>query len=123
MAEQKPSDHHLSGRLLATLWTIRLLAGKGGAAPRRDDLAVKEMPMRFLGKELSSLMDHVMAARCRGGDHWKSAAEVFREIPDLLPPGGVPGDTMNPREMHAFADGYAEQRAAHAEKYGRLVEG
>ncbi|WP_037853049.1 hypothetical protein [Streptomyces sp. NRRL S-340] len=123
MAEQKPNEHHLSGRLLAALWTIRLLAGKAGPAPRREDLVVKQRPLHFLDKELASLSVHVLAAKCRGGGHWDAAAEVFREVPDLLPPQRVLADNMSPAEQRAFAAGYAEQRAAYAEKYGRLVEG
>ncbi|EYT78123.1 hypothetical protein CF54_39105 [Streptomyces sp. Tu 6176] len=123
MAEQRPSDHHVSGRLLAALWTLRLLAGRPGEPPEPDELLVKEMPMDFLGEELSSVMDHLMTARRRGGGHWKAAAETFRELPGPLLPRRIPGHTMSPGEQRAFVDGYAEQRTAYAEKYGHLVAG
>lgn len=123
MAEQRHGEHHLSGRLLAALWTIRLLAGETGRPPRQEDLLVKEKPSDFLETAMASLLDHLMAAKRRGGEHWKAAAEVYGAIPGLLPLRQVPGHTMGPGPQRAFADGYAQQRAAHAEKYGRLVEG
>lgn len=102
---------------------MRLLAGKPQPPPEREDLLAKRMPMDFLREELTNLTDHAMAARRHGGDRWKAAAEVFRELPDLLPSKHVPNNTMSPAEQQAFGDGYAQQRIAYREKYGPLVDG
>ncbi|MFC9913585.1 hypothetical protein [Streptomyces sp. NPDC059862] len=121
MAKEELLDHSSSGRLLAALWTLRLLAQSDETPPERDELLAKKQPSESLGKLLPSMANHLMRARKLGGDRWKAAVEVFRDIPDLLPAGQVPDKTMSPDKQRAFADGYDEQRSKYAEKFGRLL--
>ncbi|MEV7128779.1 hypothetical protein [Streptomyces sp. NPDC093260] len=114
-------DHVLAGRLLAALWTVRLLTAGGGTPPESGTFPPKAMPSELVGGELKALTGRLLTARGRDDDRWKAAAEVFREIPDLLPKK-LPGKNMSEAELKAFADGYDAQRATHAEKYGRLLE-
>ncbi|MFF4758957.1 hypothetical protein [Streptomyces sp. NPDC001292] len=122
MPDQMPSDHFASGRLLAALWTLRLLGGDGGTPPEQDGFLAKKVPAALLREELGSLTDHLFAAKSRGGDRWEAAVKVFREIPDLLPSKKLPSTTMGPDEQTAFAKGYAKQRSLHAKEFGRLLE-
>ncbi|MFI2640267.1 hypothetical protein [Streptomyces sp. NPDC018610] len=121
MPDPAASEHFLAGRLLAALWTARLLAGDGGTPPEADGFPEKAVPAKLLDEGMKSLTGHLVAARSRGTDRWEAAAEVFRGIPALLP-REVPDKTMGAGEQKAFTDGYAEQLATHAEKYGRLLK-
>ncbi|GAA5054551.1 hypothetical protein [Streptomyces similanensis] len=121
MPEPAFHDHVLTGRLLAALWTVRLLGGGGGTPPDGEEFLAKKVPAHLVSGGLRSLTDHLMAARGRGDGRWEAAVEVYREIADLLPKK-LWNDTMSPGEQKAFAGGYTEQRAAHAEKYGKLLE-
>ncbi|MEU2877624.1 hypothetical protein [Streptomyces sp. NPDC007070] len=114
-------DHVLAGRLLAALWTVRLLAKGGGTPPESGAFPPKAMPTELVGGELKALTGRLLTARGRDADRWKAAVEVFRDVPDLLPKK-LSDKNMSEAELKAFADGYDAQRAAHTEKYGRLLE-
>ncbi|MGC0377157.1 hypothetical protein [Streptomyces sp. SAI-229] len=121
MADATPSDHTLSGRLLAALWTLRLLATSKGSPPEPEEFLSKEVPEHLLDEELSRLAAHLVRARSRGGEHWKAAVTVYRELPDLLPPSRLPRDTMSPGEQAAFSAGYAERLAHDRKEFGELL--
>lgn len=121
MPNTTPSDHTLSGRLLAALWTLRLLAASEGSPPEPEDFLSKEVPSLLLGKELPHLAVHLVRARSRGGEHWKAAVAVYREIPDLLPSARLPHTTMRPGEQAAFSAGYAERLAHDRKEFGELL--
>ncbi|WP_030869372.1 hypothetical protein [Streptomyces sp. NRRL S-37] len=121
MADATPSDHTRSGRLLAALWTLRLLATPEGPPPEPGEFLSKKVPEHLLDEELSRLADHLVRARNRGGAHWEAAVTVYRELPDLLPPSRLPHDTMSPREQAAFSAGYAERLAHDRKEFGELL--
>ncbi|MFF9491650.1 hypothetical protein [Streptomyces flaveolus] len=121
MADATPSDHTRAGRLLAALWTLRLLATSKGSPPEPGEFLSKKVPARLLDEELSHLATHLVRARSRGGERWKAAASVYRELPDLLPPSRLPRDTMSPGEQAAFSTGYAERLAHDRKEFGDLL--
>ncbi|OSP40535.1 hypothetical protein B7767_25750 [Streptomyces sp. 13-12-16] len=121
MADATPSDHTLSGRLLAALWTLRLLATSEGSPPEPGEFLSKKVPAQLLDEELSRLSAHLVRARSRGGEHWEAAVTVYREVPDLLPPSRLPRDTMSPGEQAAFSAGYAERLAHDRKEFGKLL--
>lgn len=121
MTDATPNDHTLSGRLLAALWTLRLLATSKGSPPEPGEFLSKEVPAHLLGEELPHVAAHLVRARSRGGEHWKAAAAVYRELPDLLPTARLPRDTMSPGEQAAFSAGYAERLAQDRKEFGELL--
>ncbi|MET8897881.1 hypothetical protein [Streptomyces albogriseolus] len=121
MTDATPSAHTLSGRLLAALWTLRLLTTPEASPPKPEEFLAKKVPETLVEKELSALGSHLLRARRRGGGHWKAAVTVHRELPDLLPADGVPGDTMSPGEQKALSAGYAERLAHYREEFGKLL--
>ncbi|MER7485964.1 hypothetical protein ABTY20_08670 [Streptomyces sp. NPDC126497] len=122
MTDAKPNAHTLSGRLLAALWTLRLLAASGGSPPGPEEFLSKKVPKQLLDEELSHLADRLLRARERGGEPWKAAVTVHRELPDLLPPSRLPHDTMSPAEQAAFSAGYAERLAHDRKEFGELLD-
>ncbi|MEU1080909.1 hypothetical protein ABZ368_11790 [Streptomyces sp. NPDC005908] len=121
MTDATPSPHTLSGRLLAALWTLRLLATAEGSPPRAEEFLAKKVPETLVERELSALGSHLLRARRRGGERWKAAVAVHSELPDLLPAGGVPGGTMSPGEQKVFSAGYAERLAHYRKEFGKLL--
>ncbi|MFF8543050.1 hypothetical protein ACF060_22395 [Streptomyces werraensis] len=121
MTDATPSPHTLSGRLLAALWTLRLLATSEGSPPKPEEFLAKKRPATVVDRELSALGSHLLRARRRGGERWKAAVTVHRELPDLLPADGVSRDTMSPPEQQAFSSGYAEGLDHYRDKFGELL--
>ncbi|GHH92735.1 hypothetical protein [Streptomyces capillispiralis] len=121
MADATPSDHTLSGRLLAALWTLRLLSTSEGSPPEPEEFLSKKVPAQLLGEELPHLAAHLVRARSRGGEHWRAAVTVYRELPDLLPSARLPHATMGPDEQAAFSAGYAARLAQDRKEFGELL--
>ncbi|MGW3726978.1 hypothetical protein [Streptomyces sp. NPDC000851] len=114
-------EHFACGQLHAALWTLRLLAARGGTPPPPEDFLRKEQPSTFLKENLAAV-DNLLQATIRGGAHRDAAVAVFREIPDLLPASGkISTSNMGEKEQSAFSDGYRKQRADHDERFGDIL--
>lgn len=120
MPTETPNGHETAGKLRAALWVMRRLAHPEAAAPDVRTFRGKRVPTRLLADGLRTLPENLLTARGRGGDRWKAAAEVFREVPDLLEPG-VPGSTMDRAEEERFIAGYGGQLGHYRERFGQLL--
>ncbi|MEU8650308.1 hypothetical protein [Streptomyces sp. NPDC048737] len=120
MPTETPNRHFRAGQLSAALWVLHRLAVPGAKAPEESTFRGKKVPVRLLADAQASLMKHLLLARRQGGDRWKAVAEVFRDIPDLLP-SHLPGTTMEPGEENAFVAGREKQFAVYKEKFGALL--
>lgn len=120
MPNETPNGHFRAGQLGAALWVLHRLAVPDARAPEESAFRGKKVPVQLLAGNQASLMKNLLLARRHGGDRWKAAAEVFRDIPDLLPPN-LPANTMEPGEENAFITGHQKQIAAYQEKFGALV--
>ena len=76
---------------------------------------------RFLTKELAAAGEQLRDAGILGGGHWVAAADLFKAIPGLFPPGGVPRAHYDYAQAAVFREAYAAQLAAHRKEYGSLL--
>ncbi|CAL9427841.1 hypothetical protein SUDANB58_01984 [Streptomyces sp. enrichment culture] len=122
MPEEQENGHRRAGRLYATLRVLRYLAQPGTVKPsERDDLKGKDSP----GERIAALRQDVLAdlfAATRKGDHAKAAGELFRAIPDLIPPQGALRHCIGEAEQKRFAEGYRAQLAELRGKHGGLLD-
>ncbi|MFJ4692053.1 hypothetical protein [Streptomyces sp. NPDC088766] len=120
MPTETPNRHFRAGQLGAALWVLRRLATPETKAPEESAFRRKKVPAHLLAEGLGSVMKNLSCARGHGGDRWAAAAEVFRDLPDLLP-SNLPGNTMEPGEENAFIAGHSKQLEHYKEKFGALV--
>ncbi|MGV9554881.1 hypothetical protein [Streptomyces sp. NPDC003522] len=120
MSTETPNRHFRAGQLSAALWVLRRLAAPGTRAPEESAFRGKKVPVRLMAEGMGSAMRNLSEARRHGGARWAAAAEVFRDLPDLLP-SRLPGTTMEPGEEKAFISGHETQLALYKEKFGELL--
>ncbi|MFH9858416.1 hypothetical protein [Streptomyces sp. NPDC017202] len=120
MPTETPNRHFRAGQLSAALWVLRRLAVPGTKAPEESAFRGKKVPAHLLAEDLGAVMKNLSYARRHGGERWAAAAEVFRDLPDLLP-SNMPGNTMEPGEENAFIAGREKQIAVYEKKFGALL--
>ncbi|MFD4571332.1 hypothetical protein ACFWNK_21495 [Streptomyces sp. NPDC058417] len=119
-AHPSRTGHFSAGRACAALWALGRLGAGEGQAPEGSGFRGKKVPVRLLREGLSGAGWHLVRAKARGAERGKAAAEIFRALPDLLPPR-LPGSTMEPGEEDAFVAGYEQQLATYRDKFGALL--
>ncbi|MGW0813877.1 hypothetical protein ACWD00_11595 [Streptomyces viridiviolaceus] len=120
MPEEKESGHRLAGRLYATLRVLKHLGAPAGAAPVEEVREDKTGPAERIRDLRSEPFRELLAVR--GNGRREAAVELFRSLPDLLPPQGVPTATMNPQEIREFAEGHRAQLTDIKEKFPGLLK-
>ncbi|NWF28446.1 hypothetical protein HW130_19600 [Streptomyces sp. PKU-EA00015] len=123
MPDAPPSRGHLSGQLYATL---RALEALGAAHRKLEELRPNDKvwtsPLKWLPGMLGEAGDHLVRARRRGRAHGAAADELFRAIPDCLPPKGELPGFLSDGEPDRFDEGYRLRMAAYTAAHGALLE-
>lgn len=88
MPDARPSPGHLCGQLYATLRALRAVgAARWKLEALRPYDKVRTSPSKFLPDLLDEAGRLLLKAHGRGNKYGAAAEELFRSIPDLLPPG------------------------------------
>ncbi|WP_406008792.1 hypothetical protein OG440_23740 [Streptomyces sp. NBC_00637] len=119
MPTETTNGHRTAGKLRAALWVLRHLGTPEAKAPDVQRFRRKKVPVELVGDGLRTLARDLLLARSRGGERWRAAVEVFREIPDFLQ-AALPGSTMDPAEEAAFIAGFQEQLTHYKERFDVL---
>ncbi|MBD0844120.1 MULTISPECIES: hypothetical protein [unclassified Streptomyces] len=123
MAGDGRSKAYLCGRLYATLHALRILGTGSSELARTGNLdKASGNPRTELRRHLQSAGEHLDEAARKDTKRADAAAEVFRAIPDLIPPGGLPGGGFANGASADFATGWSDQLSEYKKKFPSLLE-
>ncbi|MEU0391403.1 hypothetical protein ABZ208_01185 [Streptomyces sp. NPDC006208] len=122
MPDARPSPGHLCGQLYATLRALRAVgAARWKLEALRPYDKVRASPSKFLPDLLDEAGRLLLKAHGRGNKYGAAAEELFRSIPDLLPPRGRLPGYLDGRQRTAFDEGYAQQMTKCTDAHGELL--